>query len=114
MRCEPGIFDTVASDPTVSSLVADLARNAPAVLTGIAAACADVCRAAWGHAGDAAPDHDISIADPLVIDLVRGTVSGAGSPPAVVAQALGVSGIELGEALPQFVSRPVGREQFRW
>ncbi|WP_433522273.1 IS1380 family transposase [Nocardia pseudovaccinii] len=69
LRCEPGVFGNVASDPTVSRLVADLARNAPKVLAGIAAARADARAAAWALAAQAAPDHDISAADPLVIDL---------------------------------------------
>ncbi len=46
LRAEPGLFGSVASDPTVSRLVDTLARDC-----------------------DKAPDHDIDAGDPLIVDL---------------------------------------------
>lgn len=69
LRCEPGVFGHVASDPTVSRLVAGLADNAPQALAAIAAARAQARAMAWKLAGHIAPDHDLSATRPLIIDL---------------------------------------------
>ena len=69
LREEPGVFGSVASDPTVSRLLSTLAADAPAALAAINTARAGARRAAWAHAGAHAPDHLISAKNPLTIDL---------------------------------------------
>lgn len=69
LRCEPGVFGSVASDPTVSRLISMLATDAPTALKAIASARADARATAWKMAGSAAPDHGIDESHPLVIDL---------------------------------------------
>ncbi|MEV6324971.1 IS1380 family transposase [Nocardia sp. NPDC051787] len=69
LRGEPGVFGAVASDPTVSRLITTLAADAPQVLAAIASARATARSAAWRAAGDQAPDHSITAANPLTIDL---------------------------------------------
>lgn len=69
LRGEPGVFGSVASDPTVSRLIAALAGEAPKALAAIASARATARAAAWAAAGDRAPDHAITAEDPLAIDL---------------------------------------------
>ena len=69
LRAAPEVFGPVASDPTVSRLIDRLAADAPAALAAIAAATATARARAWELAGDQAPDHDQSVADPLVIDV---------------------------------------------
>src|SRR5436190_9721064 len=55
LRCEPGLFGPVASDPVVSRLVARLAADAPAALAAIGAARAAARARAWALAADEAP-----------------------------------------------------------
>lgn len=69
LRCEPGVFGLVASDPTVSRLVSVLAADAPKVLAAIEAARGTARAAAWRSAGRQAPNHGIDADHPLVIDL---------------------------------------------
>ena len=69
LRSQPGVFGLVASDPTVSRLIAALAADAPKALAAIDSARADARAAAWAAAGDRAPGHRIDADDPLVIDL---------------------------------------------
>lgn len=69
LRSEPGVFGLVASDPTLSRLVAVLAADAPKVLSAIASARADARAQAWGQAGEHAPGHGIDARHPLIIDL---------------------------------------------
>ena len=69
LREHAGVFGQVPSDPTVSRLIATLAADAPAVLTAIDNARAQARTAAWAHAGPAAPDHDITAQNPIIIDL---------------------------------------------
>ncbi len=69
LREEPGVFGSVASDPTVSRLFTTLAADAPTALRAINTARAAARRIAWAHAGAHAPDHDISAQNPLIIDL---------------------------------------------
>ncbi len=69
LREEPGVFGSVASDPTVSRLFTTLAADAPTALRAINTARAAARQIAWAHAGARAPDHDISAKNPLIIDL---------------------------------------------
>lgn len=69
LRADPAVFGQIASDPTVSRLIATLAADAPAVLTAIASGRARARTRAWHCAGDTAPDHGRDAHDPLVIDL---------------------------------------------
>ena len=69
LREHTAVFGRVPSDPTVSRLIAALAADAPAALTAIDTARASARATTWGHAGEHAPDHDITAADPIVIDL---------------------------------------------
>jgi hypothetical protein len=69
LRAAPEVFGPVGSDPTVSRLIDRLAADAPAALAAIAAATATARARAWELAGDQAPDHGRSAADPLVIDV---------------------------------------------
>jgi hypothetical protein len=55
LREEPGVFGSVASDPTVSRLFTTLAADAPAALRAIGTARAAARQAAWAHAGAHAP-----------------------------------------------------------
>ncbi len=69
LRAEPGVYGSVASDPTVSRAIATLAADAPTALAAIDTARASARARVWAAAGRDAPDHDASAADPLVIDL---------------------------------------------
>jgi len=74
LREEPGVFGAVASDPTVSRLIATLAEDAPKSLAAINSARA-ACRAtAWSRAGAHAPDHRADATHPLIIDLDASSV----------------------------------------
>ena len=69
LRSEPGVYGRVASDPTISRLIGRLATGAPAPLQAINTARAQARATAWRLAGKHAPDHAISPADPLIIDM---------------------------------------------
>ncbi|MDN5763769.1 MAG: IS1380 family transposase [Microlunatus sp.] len=69
LRAEPGVYGLVASDATVSRTIAALATDATRVLGAINTARASARAAAWGLAGQRAPDHDINANKPLVIDV---------------------------------------------
>jgi hypothetical protein len=69
LREHTGVFGRVASDPTVSRMISALAVDASAVLDAIATARATARANAWSHAGEQAPDHDITADTPIVIDL---------------------------------------------
>jgi len=69
LRTEPGVYGSVASDPTVSRTITALAADAPAALAAINTARAAARARVWAAAGRDAPDHDTSVAAPLVIDL---------------------------------------------
>jgi len=75
LREEPGVFGSVASDPTVSRLFITLGADAPAALAAINTARAGARKIAWRHAGAHAPNHDISATNPLIIDLDATLVS---------------------------------------
>jgi hypothetical protein len=69
LRAKPGVFGLVASDPTVSRLIAALAADAPKALAAIASARGAARAQGWRSAGAQAPDHGIDAEHPLVIDL---------------------------------------------
>lgn len=69
LRAHPELFGPVASDPTVSRLIAALAADAPTALSAINTARAAARAHAWAAAGDHAPDHSVDTDRPLVIDL---------------------------------------------
>ncbi|MFG2504218.1 IS1380 family transposase [Streptomyces rubiginosohelvolus] len=56
LRAEPGVFGSVASDPTVSRLIDTLASGGRRTLTAIRAARAEVRDRVWKLAGEVAPD----------------------------------------------------------
>jgi DDE family transposase len=58
LREQPALFGPVASDPVISRLVSQLAREAPRALTAIRAARAAAREQAWDLAGPAAPGAD--------------------------------------------------------
>ena len=68
LRSEPGVYGLVASDPTVSRMISRLATD-PEVLTAIHRARAIARARVWDRAGTAAPNHQISAQQPLIIDL---------------------------------------------
>lgn len=69
LRAEPGVFGPVASDPTVSRLIATLASDPGRALTAINSARASVRAVAWKAAGAQGPDHRIDAETPLIIDI---------------------------------------------
>jgi hypothetical protein len=69
LRAEVGLYGSVASDPTVSRTITALAADAPAALAAIDTARAAARAKVWKRAGRHAPDHGVSAAKPLVIDL---------------------------------------------
>ncbi|PFG50168.1 DDE family transposase [Amycolatopsis sulphurea] len=69
LRAEPGLFGPVASDPTVSRLIATLADDVNAALAAINTARATTRATAWTLAGDQAPDHNITPEHPVIVDL---------------------------------------------
>lgn len=69
IRCEPGVYGSVASDPTISRLIGRLANDAPAALKAINTARAAARAQAWGLAGEQAPDRGASPANPVIIDV---------------------------------------------
>ncbi|MCX4411247.1 IS1380 family transposase [Streptomyces sp. NBC_01764] len=58
LRAEPAVFGPVASDPTVSRLVGQLASGGKRVLAALRTARAEVREHVWRLAGHAAPDAD--------------------------------------------------------
>jgi hypothetical protein len=69
LRAHPKVFGKVASDPTVSRLIAALAADAPKALTAINTARSVARTHTWSAAGEHGPGHSIDEQDPLVIDL---------------------------------------------
>ncbi len=69
LRSEPGVYGLVASDPTVSRVIDALATDAPQALAAINAARAAARAQVWKLAGRHAPDHQVSAARPVVIDV---------------------------------------------
>jgi len=69
LRAEPAVYGRVASDPTISRLIATLAHDAAAALKAIDRARAQARAQVWRLAGDHAPTHGVSVRTPLVIDV---------------------------------------------
>jgi len=69
LRAEPGLFGSVASDPTVSRTIDRLAADADNVLAAIGAATAVVRQQVWALRGQGSPIHDASAERPVIIDL---------------------------------------------
>ena len=69
LRAEPGLYGRVASDPTVSRVIAMLAGDADRTLHAIDAARQEARETAWALAGEHAPDAGRSANAPLVVDL---------------------------------------------
>jgi hypothetical protein len=69
LREAPAVFGPVASDPTVSRLVAALAGDADRACEAIDAARAAARKTVWAHAGTDAPDHGVDHRHPLLVDL---------------------------------------------
>ncbi|MFD9865597.1 IS1380 family transposase [Streptomyces alboflavus] len=65
LRAEPGVFGLVASDPTVSRLIATLAAAGPKALAAIRAARAEARERVWNLAKNAAPN----AAGQVIVDL---------------------------------------------
>ncbi len=69
LRDQPGVFGSVASDPTVSRLVDTLAADADRALAAIDAARAAARARVWSAAGEHAPDSGAQVETPVVIDV---------------------------------------------
>ncbi len=69
LRSEPDVYGKVASDPTISRLISTLAGDAPDVLKAIDAARAEARARAWLLAGERAPNHAVSVKQPLIVDV---------------------------------------------
>ncbi len=69
LRGEPGVYGLVASDPTVSRLIALLADDAKESLAAIDGARAAARAAVWVAAGEHAPDAGATPERPVIIDL---------------------------------------------
>ncbi len=69
LRAEPGVYGSVASDPTVSRTVDALAADAPRALAAIGAARARARARAWHLAGEHAPDAGADAESPLIVDV---------------------------------------------
>ncbi|MFC0313714.1 transposase [Gordonia phosphorivorans] len=69
LRGRAEVFGPVASGPTVSRLIGELARTPVAAVAAIARARAQARSHVWALMGEQAPNAGTSAADPLVIDL---------------------------------------------
>lgn len=69
LRAEPEVYGPVASDPTISRLLTALASDADKAERAIGTARRAARETAWDIAGQHAPGHGATAADPLVIDL---------------------------------------------
>lgn len=69
VRAEPGVYGPVASDATICRTIATLAGDADRVLRAIAAARRAARAVTWQRAGVRAPNHGVSAANPLVVDI---------------------------------------------
>jgi hypothetical protein len=69
LRAEPGVYGSVASDPTVSRLIKVLADDADKAIKAISSARQQARATVWGVAGVHAPDHGATAEQPLIIDL---------------------------------------------
>ena len=69
IRSEGALFGRVASEATVSRTISALAADADRVLAAVAAARKVARARTWALAGECAPDHAVSVDDPLIVDL---------------------------------------------
>ncbi len=69
LREQPGVYGSVASDPTVSRTIDALAADAPRALAAINIAPAAARARVWELAGEHAPDHGADRQAPLVVDV---------------------------------------------
>jgi hypothetical protein len=69
LREAPTVFGPVASDPTVSRLVAALGGDVEKACAAIDAARAAARREVWARAGAAAPDDGVDHRRPLIVDV---------------------------------------------
>ena len=70
LRAQPGVFGLVASDPTVSRLIATLAEDPDGALGAITGARAVAREWVWNRAG--APTQDGQVVIDLVLGVSRG------------------------------------------
>lgn len=76
LRAEPAVFGPVASDPTVSRLIGQLADGGKRVLAALRKARAEVRHQVWKLAGDAAP----GAGGQVVVDIDRAGSSSLRTP----------------------------------
>ena len=69
LRSEPGVYGSVASDPTISRTITALARDADRALAAIAAARKAARAHVWASADQDAPHRGIDERAPLIIDI---------------------------------------------
>jgi hypothetical protein len=72
VRAEPAVFGLVASDATISRAIAGLARDArtaDAALAAVDQVLAAARTRVWRLAADRAPDHEVTPALPVVVDV---------------------------------------------
>ncbi|RDI45357.1 DDE family transposase [Nocardia mexicana] len=69
LHTEPSVFGAVASDPTVSRIIAAPAADTPKALSAIRSARAAARAVAWDRTGHCSPNHGIDTEHPLIIDL---------------------------------------------
>lgn len=69
IRGHPEVFGLVASDPTVSRLIASLAADPERAVTAIRTARASARERVWSLAADQAPGHGRSATAPLIVDI---------------------------------------------
>jgi hypothetical protein len=69
LRVEPGVYGQVASEASLSRLMARLGQDADQVVAAISRARAKARARVWALAGERAPDHQARATDPVVIDL---------------------------------------------
>jgi hypothetical protein len=65
LRAEPGVYGPVASDPTISRMIAMLAQDTDRVITAIDTARQQARERSWSLAGKHAPNHDATANTPL-------------------------------------------------
>lgn len=68
LRAEPGLFGPVASDPTVSRLIAPWSPSGHSPRGSGQSPCTSAAKT-WELAGEHAPDHGIDADHPLIVDL---------------------------------------------
>ena len=77
LRAQPGVFGLVASDPTVSRLIATLAEDSDGALAAINSARAAARERVWGSAG--APIQDGQVVIDLDATLLTAHSTGIGT-----------------------------------